>query len=180
MQSHYLLLSWNTYVQTFSNCEGQMHQWLRLEEENEESFEVFSVYVFSSSPLPAPCFSWQALHFHLGFIKDLFSFVCTKWKRRWWGYSAYCTRSGGSLWGGLLRSEKFLKGIIASLELSPALQSFIPKAGAETGMDEYLSRSRLKPVLQLCHAVLTLWVNRRLQSPRLSIQPFEQARSPFY
>lgn len=84
------------------------------------------------------------------------------------------------MWGGLLRSEKFLKGIIASLELSPALQSFIPKAGAETGMDEYLSRSRLKPVLQLCHAVLTLWVNRRLQSPRLSIQPFEQARSPFY
>ena len=47
MQSHYLLLSWNTRIQAFPNCEGQTHQWLRLEEENEESLEVFLMYVFS-------------------------------------------------------------------------------------------------------------------------------------
>lgn len=59
--------------------------------------------------------------------------MCTKWKRRWWGYSANCTCSGGGSWGGLFRSKKFLEGITASLKL--------PWAGSSLAESDHKSYS---------------------------------------
>lgn len=114
-------------TQPFPNCGGQTQQWLRAEEEHEASVWGFlpgcaRLVIFSCS-----LFFMASSEFSPGVHQSRAQFCVYKGRGKMMRFLCLLLRR--QLWGGLVRSKKFLKGATAAPGLTPPWMNSCPGQG---------------------------------------------------